>query len=173
MLPFCLIIFLTYGKEIHRVILTVWISHVISVTVNTVRNFATAPILMICCSTFGTGKLWLTVHSVVSVPLAREAPQWIRDVSINLHPKKSDFCRSRKDGECKREDDGAGIYSVTITLDLTSVMPGAAKLSSIYSSDVTERSLHHMTPFMEFILRRGTTFIGQVASTVERNKQSE
>jgi len=34
-------------------------------------------------------------------------------------------------------------------------------------------SLHRMTPFLEFMLRWGTTFIGQFASTVERSKQSE
>ena len=72
---------------------------------------------MTCCVTFGTGKLSLTGHSVMSVPLALETPQWIRDVGINLHPKESNFYRSRKDGESKREDDGAGIYSAIFTLD--------------------------------------------------------
>ena len=89
----------------------------ISVTVDTVGFLTTIPILMACCATFGTGKLSLTGHSVVSISLAFETSERIRDVNINLHSKESYFYRRGKDRKAKRENNGAGIYSATITLD--------------------------------------------------------
>jgi len=40
---------------------------IVSLTVSTVKSLATVPILMTCCTTFGTGKLSLTVDNMVSV----------------------------------------------------------------------------------------------------------
>ena len=56
---------------------------------------------------------------------------------------------------------------------LTSVIPCDDKLSNISSSEVSARSLHRMTPFLEFILQCGTTCNGQFASILERNRFSE
>jgi len=82
----------------------------VCVTVNAVRFLITVPIPMTGCATFGAGRLSLTGHSVVSVPLALETLQWIRDMVINLYPKESNFYGGRKYRESKREDDCAGIY---------------------------------------------------------------
>ena len=65
---------------------------------------------------FGTGKLSLTGHSVVSVFLAFKTPEWNWNVDIHLHSKEFYFNGSGKDRESKREDDSASIYLVTIKL---------------------------------------------------------
>ena len=90
---------------------------VISVTVNTVMLLTTFLIPMTCFSTFGTGKLSLMGHSVVSVFLAFNTPERIWNVDINFHPKEPDWYWSRKDRVSKHQADTAGIYSVTITLN--------------------------------------------------------
>jgi len=53
------------------------------------------------------------------------------------------------------------------------VIPCGDKLPNVSSSEVSTRSRHRMTPFLEFILRCGTTCIGKFASVLERNKFSE
>jgi len=122
----------------------------ISVTVNTVRLQTTFLIPMTCFSTFVTGKLSLTGHSLVSIFLAFKTPQWIRNVDIHLLSKKSYFNGSGKDRDSKCQDDSAVFTrrpSRWTLIFLTSVMPCADKFS-IISSLYTVR-----LPFLEFMLR--------------------
>jgi len=85
----------------------------VSITVNAVMFLFTFLILATCHTTFGACKLSLTGHPVVSMPLALETSERIRNVSINLHWNESYFNRSGK--ESKHEVNGAGIYSAFIT----------------------------------------------------------
>jgi len=69
---------------------------VIIVTVNTMRKLTTFLIPMTRHSTFGTGKLSRTIHSVVSVFMVFEAPECIWNVGCDLHSNESNFMELRK-----------------------------------------------------------------------------
>ena len=89
----------------------------VSITVNAVRFLFTFLILVTGSTTFCACKFSLTGHFVVSVLLAPETPERIQNVNINFNSKESYFYRSGKDRESKRDDNGAGIFSASITLN--------------------------------------------------------